>query len=88
MTFVDRHRLMQCLYDNLKDKSKVLVNKAVVAVEQFSDGVRVFTADGCHISGELLVGADGIHSVVRRQMWELAGRVDPNYFSHRDRTGI
>jgi 2-polyprenyl-6-methoxyphenol hydroxylase-like FAD-dependent oxidoreductase len=37
-----------------------------VAVEEGADRVRVTLADGSHLDADLLVGADGIHSAVRR----------------------
>jgi 3-hydroxybenzoate 6-monooxygenase len=42
-------------------------NKAVVAVSQPDPGTVVaHCADGSHISGDALIGADGLHSVVRK----------------------
>lgn len=40
-------------------------------VEGFEEGegVRLRFADGTTASGDVLIGADGIHSVVRRQLW-------------------
>ncbi|PSN72628.1 FAD/NAD(P)-binding domain-containing protein [Corynespora cassiicola Philippines] len=84
--FVDRQMLIQALYDNLKDKSKVLTSKGVAKVDQSSDGVRVTTQDGNNFSGDILVGADGIHSTVRREMWRIADQEQPDYFNQKERT--
>ena len=40
-----------------------------VGLEQDADGVTVFFADGHRERGDVLVGADGIHSVVREQLF-------------------
>ncbi|KAH6638911.1 hypothetical protein C7974DRAFT_123267 [Boeremia exigua] len=84
--FLDRQMLIQILYDNLRDKSKVLTNKGVAKVEQLPGKVQVTTSHGETITGEVLVGADGIHSVVRREMWRLADQETPGYFSVSERS--
>jgi FAD-dependent urate hydroxylase len=45
--------------------------KRLIDVEQSRDGVRAVFEDGSDASGELLIGADGVHSAVRRL-------IDPN----------
>ncbi|KAI8933146.1 hypothetical protein NX059_009787 [Plenodomus lindquistii] len=70
--FIDRQQLIQVLYDNLRDQSKVLTKKGIVRVEQEPDKVSVTTDDGSVIEGNIVIGADGIHSVVRREMWRIA----------------
>ncbi|KAF3053971.1 hypothetical protein E8E11_000876 [Didymella keratinophila] len=60
--FVDRQMIIQILYDNLRDKSKVLTKMGVTKVEQITGGVLVTTDDGNTFRGDVLVGADGIHS--------------------------
>ena len=40
----------------------------VSAYREDANGVRVSQADGASIDGDVLVGADGIHSVIRAQM--------------------
>lgn len=46
----------------------VETGRAVVSYESVSGGVRVRLADGEEVDAELLVGADGLHSTVRRAM--------------------
>ena len=45
------------------------VNRQVDAIEQDDTGVRLTMADGETIEADVLVGADGIHSLVRRHLW-------------------
>ncbi|KAH7195692.1 hypothetical protein DER44DRAFT_814375 [Fusarium oxysporum] len=62
------------------DKSKILTNKRVVRTELANGGVHAVTSDGTIIAGDILVGADGVHSTVRSEMWRLAGRLSPGLF--------
>lgn len=86
--FVDRQQLVKTLYDNLRNKCKVLVNKEVIRVEQSTKSIIVHTQDGDSFEGHVLVGADGVHSTVRREMWRLADAEQPGYLSPHDKNGI
>ncbi|VUC26567.1 unnamed protein product [Clonostachys rosea] len=72
MIFIDRQMLLQVLYDNLKDKTKVLTSQRVVSVDLTESGVTATTEDGKIYEADLVVGADGIHSTVRKEMWRNA----------------
>ncbi|MPZ57201.1 MAG: monooxygenase [Rhizobiales bacterium] len=52
------------------------LNAHVDAFKQDADGVTVTLADGSTVTGDLLIGADGIHSTVRGQLF---GREQPRY---------
>lgn len=80
--------IIQILYDSLRDKSKVLTKKGVTKVEQTAEGVLVTTDDGSTFHGELLVGADGVHSMVRREMWRLADHDSPGCFPVGERSNV
>ena len=61
--------LLEILYTNLPDTTRVKTNSAVIAVEHEEDSIRV---DNCSYEGHLVVGADGIHSTTRKEMWRVA----------------
>ncbi|KAI1500210.1 FAD binding domain protein [Biscogniauxia marginata] len=80
LLFFDRQWLLQILYDNLQNKKRVLLNKRIVRVDHVDGGVEVITKDGEKFSGTLVVGADGINSVVRSEMWRIGNKLQPGYF--------
>ncbi|KAL3489582.1 hypothetical protein BJX62DRAFT_226497 [Aspergillus germanicus] len=80
LLFIDRQTLLQILYDNLRRKEKVLLNKRVERVVFVDGGVNVICADESVYSGTLVVGADGIHSSVRTAMTTLAQELEPGCF--------
>lgn len=73
IAFLERRRLLEVLYDALPDKSRVLVDRNVSSIEQDDDGVRVRTTDGHVYEGDLVVGADGVHSRTRSEIWRMCG---------------
>jgi 2-polyprenyl-6-methoxyphenol hydroxylase-like FAD-dependent oxidoreductase len=64
---IHRGDLQRILLDEIGD-SKVELNAAATGFEADEDGVRLHLADGRTVHGDLLVGADGIESAVRRQL--------------------
>ncbi|KAJ5720687.1 FAD/NAD(P)-binding domain-containing protein [Penicillium malachiteum] len=68
----DRKQVISVLLDNLRDKSKVHTSQGVVKIHSSEDGVKVETVDGSMFEGDIVVGADGIHSRVLDEMQRLA----------------
>jgi 2-polyprenyl-6-methoxyphenol hydroxylase-like FAD-dependent oxidoreductase len=58
----------------------VLLNKRVVKVENVEGGVSVLTGGGDTFKGTLLIGADGIHSIIREEMTRIGNQLHPGYF--------
>lgn len=79
--------VLQVLYDNIKDKKKVLTKKRVQKVEISDDGVLVQTSDGSFFTGDILVAADGIHSTVRGEMWRIANEQSPGWIPPTEPSG-
>lgn len=54
-----------------------MVNKRVTKISHGSDSVSVQCADGSNFIGDIVVGADGIHSRVRQEMQRLSEESSP-----------
>lgn len=78
---MDRKLFLQILHDHLPDKSKVLERARVEQVIEENSMVRVVLADGTEHVGDLVVGADGVHSKIREIMWEKANQAIPGLIS-------
>lgn len=85
--FLDRQMVLQVLYDNIKDKSKVLTNKRVKTIQSEDGGVTAITTDNSVYKGDIVIGADGIHSTVRSEMWKHAHKVRPRWFDQSEKEG-
>ena len=72
VAFLERQRILKILFDRAPDAKKILTKKRVVSVESLIDGVRVHCDDGSQFVGDTVAGADGVHSIVRREMWRHA----------------
>tara|TARA_R110002003_G_scaffold103_9_gene8179 strand:- start:12932 stop:13567 length:636 start_codon:yes stop_codon:yes gene_type:complete len=73
------------LYDNLQDKSKVKVAKRISKVDHNTKEVIVLCEDGSAISGDVLVGCDGVHSKVRHELWRLSHLQEPLAINAKDK---
>ncbi|KAH8167170.1 hypothetical protein CIB48_g1074 [Xylaria polymorpha] len=73
-TVFHRAHLLGVLYDSLSeaDKARILTNKKVTDIARDEQGVTVSCNDGSSYYGQIVIGADGVHSKVRRSMRELA----------------
>ncbi|KAI1323102.1 FAD/NAD(P)-binding domain-containing protein [Xylariaceae sp. FL0255] len=88
MVFFDRQMLLKVLYDNLKDKTPILLSKRVKKVIHSDNGVEVLTQDGGSFSGDILIGADGIHSTIRSEMRRIAELDSPKYFDKKEEDNV
>ena len=71
-------RALEVLYRKIPDKSKIMSGKRVVNIIDNGHGVRVDFKDGSFEEGDIVIGCDGAHSVVRDAMWQLASKVSPD----------
>lgn len=82
---MDRQKFLEILYKRYPEKSNILVNKKVVKVESFNNGTCVTTQDGSAYHGSLVIGADGVHSQVRSELWRLADLQDPGCITDQEK---
>ncbi|KAI2996205.1 hypothetical protein CBS147346_9459 [Aspergillus niger] len=71
IAFLDRQILLRILYEGLGDqRHRIMMNKKVTEIEHLPEKVVVHCADQTVYEGDLVIGADGVRSTVRRQMWQ------------------
>ncbi|KAI0160723.1 putative monooxygenase [Xylariaceae sp. FL1272] len=65
-----RPDMVRFLYESLPDmvKTKFRYRKAVVRIQQSSEGVTAFCDDGASFEGSIVIGADGVRSPTRRML--------------------
>jgi 2-polyprenyl-6-methoxyphenol hydroxylase-like FAD-dependent oxidoreductase len=63
-TQVNRRKLRQLVVSKI-DSTKIAYGQKITAINQHSDRVEVVLSDGSTATGDVLVGADGVHSFVR-----------------------
>ncbi|KAL3452581.1 hypothetical protein BJX65DRAFT_293076 [Aspergillus insuetus] len=88
LAFLRRRDFLAITYDAHPDKTKILTGKDVVELKGLSDGVCAITSDGSVYEGGIVVGADGVHSRVRSEIWRWAGREIPGSLSARERNSM
>ncbi|CAI6339934.1 unnamed protein product [Periconia digitata] len=84
LMFFDRQWLLQVLYDQLKDKKKILINQKVKNISLIDSAVEVTCGSGQTFRGSIVVGADGVHSAVRKEMHRIGNQLEPGYFPHKE----
>ncbi|KAL1616621.1 hypothetical protein SLS56_011342 [Neofusicoccum ribis] len=84
MVALDRKTVLEVLYNHVKDKSKILLSKRVVSISSSGEKVEMKTDDGSSYAGDMLVGADGIHSKVRSEMWRMARETDSGWLREEE----
>ena len=77
---------MGSLYEQLEDKSRILLKKKVVEIKHVGDEVVVSCQDGSDFRGDLVIGADGIHSRTRVEMQRFAEETGPKGVMDRDKS--
>ncbi|QOR68131.1 FAD-dependent monooxygenase [Cytobacillus suaedae] len=82
---IHRADLQQILVESLKEGTTLKLKKSFVSFNQNDDRVEAVFSDGTKVAGNVLIGADGFHSVVREQ---LVGLSNPRYGGYTALRGI
>ncbi|PTB63038.1 FAD/NAD(P)-binding domain-containing protein [Trichoderma citrinoviride] len=69
--------MLSCIYNQVADKSRCRAQTGVASFTETEDGVEVVTDKGETIRGDVLIGADGIHSTIRTLMADHIASTDP-----------
>jgi FAD dependent monooxygenase len=84
----DRQKCVTHLYDGLPDQSMIRTGARVERIEHTETGVKVYLTDGTFEEGDLVIGADGVHSVVRQLMWDYAAENEPDAIPASDKEAL
>ncbi|MCJ1307875.1 hypothetical protein MMC25_001523 [Agyrium rufum] len=85
---VERPTLLRILYEHISDKSRIQTARAVDHISETTDGLEVSLKDGTTERGDIVVGCDGVHSTVRKCMWDIAKKAAPTSFAVLDGNGL
>ncbi|PKX90478.1 FAD-dependent oxidoreductase [Aspergillus novofumigatus IBT 16806] len=72
IAFLDRQKVLDILFRSYSGSKSIHLKAEVKGVETSSDGVIITTTDGARYHGHLVVGADGVHSTIRSEIWKTA----------------
>ncbi|KAK9414811.1 putative FAD/NAD(P)-binding domain-containing protein [Seiridium unicorne] len=86
MLLLERREFLQILYDGLPDKSHIRTSSPVKDIRHFADRVEVTLSNGEVEMGDMVLGCDGVHSVVRALMWDHANKSVPGLITVREKT--
>ena len=62
-------------------RPKYFTGRRSTRVDHFDDRVVVQCKDGSSYIGDIIIGADGVHSLVRQEMWRHANLAMPGFIS-------
>lgn len=78
---LERRKLLKSLYTTLKHKERVHEHSRVRQISEANGTSKVTLEDGTEHEGDLVVGADGVHSLCRELMWKKANETIDGYIS-------
>jgi 2-polyprenyl-6-methoxyphenol hydroxylase-like FAD-dependent oxidoreductase len=82
---IHRGDLLWILLDRVRQQIPVAVNKPWVSYEKAADRIVAVFEDGSREEGDLLIGADGVHTVVRERLF---GPVEMRYSGYTAFRGV
>ncbi|KAL2870492.1 FAD-dependent oxidoreductase [Aspergillus lucknowensis] len=88
LTFLTRREFLRIVYETHPNKSNILTNKRVTEVRRLHNGICAATDDGSVYEGGLIVGADGVHSRIRSEIWRWADEEFPGAISAGEKASM
>ncbi|KAK0644427.1 hypothetical protein B0T16DRAFT_331705 [Cercophora newfieldiana] len=76
---IERRQFLQTLYDTLIHKDRIHEHARVKEIVEGNGTAKVLLDDGTEHRGDLVIGADGVHSLVRELMWKKANETIDGY---------
>ncbi|KAF2835087.1 FAD/NAD(P)-binding domain-containing protein [Patellaria atrata CBS 101060] len=86
--FLDRQLVLQALHKHVRERNRIYCNKKVTHVDHLLDGITVYCTDGTSYHGSIVVGADGVRSKIREEMWRMADEQEPGAIPLKDRVAL
>ncbi len=83
---LERREFLQILYDQLPDRTPIRMGCTVKNVKHTIEGVAVELSDGTLETGDVLLGCDGVHSLVRSAMWDHASSTAAGLITVKEKT--
>ncbi|KAL8917448.1 MAG: hypothetical protein Q9208_007942 [Pyrenodesmia sp. 3 TL-2023] len=74
---VERRAFLRALFDCMPAKAVVKSQQCVIDIVESEEGIRAILADGTEERGDILIGCDGVNSIVRQAMWANANKTIP-----------
>ncbi|ODA80717.1 hypothetical protein RJ55_03676 [Drechmeria coniospora] len=87
ISFLERQKFLSILYSKLHHKDRVHTGQKVLSVRDCGSHAVVKTAD-TEYTGHLVVGADGVHSIVRSELWKLANKFKAGTFQEDEKNAL
>ena len=78
--------MLETLLRHIWDQEKVQVGKRVSKIDVDNSRPTVICEDGSRYTGDIVVGCDGVHSFVRREMWRICDLFEPARIPPADKT--
>lgn len=87
MVAIARSDLLRVLSTSLQGTGRIKVGVKVTGIDQPQPNgpLSVTTSDGTKYTGDIVVGADGVHSVTRAEMWRMANLQRPGLIAEQDK---
>jgi 2-polyprenyl-6-methoxyphenol hydroxylase-like FAD-dependent oxidoreductase len=76
---------LKSLYDTLTHKERIHEHARVKDIVEGNGAAKVILQDGTEFDGDLIVGADGVHSLCRELMWKKANETIEGYISAEEK---